>query len=73
MKNNVMNLCNNYNPRIDSGLIILADISGFTDYINATDVEHSQKNVAKLSEVIIDANELDLSVSEIKGDAIFFF
>jgi Protein of unknown function (DUF2652) len=73
LMNDVNNLCNNYNPRIDSGLIFIADISGFTNYINATEIEHSQTNIAKLLEAIIDENELDLSVSEIEGDAIFFF
>lgn len=71
--NEIQNLCNNYDPIIDNGLIILADISGFTNYINASEIEHSQKNIARLLESIIDSNELHLSVSEIEGDAIFFF
>lgn len=66
------NLCNTYNPKVDNGLIIIADISGFTNYIQATDIEHSQINVAKLLEAIIDENELGLSVAEIEGDAVFF-
>lgn len=69
----IQNLCNNYNPVIDNGLIIIADISGFTNYINASEIEHSQINIARLLEAIIDSNELGLSVSEIEGDAIFFF
>jgi hypothetical protein len=69
----IQNLCDNYNPKTDKGLIIIADISGFTNYINVTEIEHSQKNIAKLLESIIDANELELSVSEIEGDAVFFF
>lgn len=69
----IQNLCNNYNPVIDNGLIIIADISGFTNYINASEIEHSQKNIARLLEATIDSNELGLSVSEIEGDAIFFF
>lgn len=72
MMSEIQNLCNNYNPVVDNGLIILADISGFTGYINATEIEHGQKNVARLLEAIIDSNELHLSVSEIEGDAVFF-
>ena len=70
---NIHNLCNNFNPSMDNGLIIFADISGFTNYINISEIEHSQKNIARLLEALIDANELDLNVSEIEGDAIFFF
>lgn len=73
MVDEIQNLCNNYNPVVDNGLIILADISGFTGYINASEIEHSQKNVARLLEAMIDSNELGLSVSEIEGDAILFF
>jgi len=73
MKSEFQNLCNKYDPLVDNGLIIIADISGFTNYINMTEIEHSQKNIAKLLESIIDSDELGLSVSEIEGDAIFFF
>jgi uncharacterized protein DUF2652 len=67
------NLCNHYNPVIDTGLILIADISGFTHYFESANIEHSQKNITSLLEAIIDANELGLTISEIEGDAIFFF
>ena len=73
MKEDLYNLCNHYNPLVDDGLIIIADISGFTRYLNVSEIEHGQRNIAQLLEAILDANQMDLAVSEIEGDAIFFF
>lgn len=73
MMTEFQDLYNKYHPLVDNGLMIIADISGFTNYINVTEIEHSQKIIAKLLESLIDANELGLFISEIEGDAVFFF
>ena len=54
-------------------LLLIPDISGFTQYMNASSIAHSQVNIARLLESIIDSNILNLSVSEIEGDAILFY
>lgn len=54
-------------------LLFLPDISGFTKFVNTTEVEHSRHIIAELLELIIDADELGLTVAEIEGDAVFFF
>ena len=54
-------------------LLFLPDISGFTKFVNDTEIEHSQHILRDLLEVILDVNQLNLTVSEIEGDAVFFY
>jgi len=55
------------------GLIFIPDISGFTRFVNEVEIDHSQHIIQELLEVIINANQLGLEVSEIEGDAILFY
>jgi hypothetical protein len=54
-------------------LFFIPDISGFTKFITETEVSHSKHIISELLELIIDSNQLGLQVSEIEGDAIFFY
>ncbi len=54
-------------------LLFLPDISGFTKFVQTTEVEHSQHVIAELLEVLIAANTQDLQLAEIEGDALFFY
>lgn len=54
-------------------LIMIPDISGFTKFVAEVDIEHSQHIIAELLETIIDANQLDMEVSEVEGDAVLFY
>ena len=54
-------------------LLFIPDISGFTQFVKTTEIEHSQHVIAELLEVLIDANTLDLELAEIEGDALFFY
>ncbi len=53
-------------------LLFIPDISGFTEFVNNTAVEHSHHIIAELLEKLIDANELGLELVEVEGDALFF-
>lgn len=53
--------------------ILIADISGYTDFVSKTALEHSSHIVNELLELIVDSNRLDLTVSEIEGDAVLFY
>lgn len=53
--------------------LFIPDISGFTKFIQTTEVEHSQHVIAELLEVLIAANTQDLKLAEIEGDALFFY
>src|SRR5258705_11421522 len=61
-------------PTMDNkGLIFIPDISGFTRFINETEIEHSRHIIQELLEIIINANQTGLEISEIEGDAILFY
>ena len=56
-----------------NSLLLIPDISGFTQFVNETEVEHSQHIIAELLELIIDTDTLGMTVAEIEGDAILFY
>jgi hypothetical protein len=58
---------------IHNALLFIPDISGFTQFINDTQVQHNHRIVAELLEVLIESNRLNLTVNEIEGDAILFY
>ncbi len=57
----------------NKGLLFIPDISGFTQFVNSTEIEHSRLIVQELLEILINSNQLGLEVSEIEGDAILFY
>ena len=57
----------------NKGLLFIPDISGFTRFVNESDIEHSRLIIQELLELLINANEIGLEVSEIEGDAILFY
>jgi len=54
-------------------LLFMPDISGFTQFINETEILHSQQIIQELLETLIECNQIGLKVGEIEGDAIFFY
>ena len=54
-------------------LLFLPDISGFTEFVQNTEVEHSQHVIAELLEVLIEANIEQLVLAEVEGDALFYY
>ncbi|MEO6132520.1 MAG: DUF2652 domain-containing protein [Saprospiraceae bacterium] len=56
-----------------SALLFIPDITGFTGFISDRDFQHGQHIMAELLEVLIEANQLNLKVNEVEGDAVFFY
>lgn len=54
-------------------LLFLPDISGFTEFVQNTEIEHSLHIISELLEVLIDANTEQLQLAEVEGDALFFY
>lgn len=54
-------------------LIFIPDISGFTNFVNQTEIDHSSHIISELIELIINQNKLGLHVSEIEGDSVLFY
>ena len=57
----------------NKGLLFIPDISGFTRFINEIEIEHSRHIIQQLLEVLINANNIGLEISEIEGDAILVY
>jgi hypothetical protein len=57
----------------NKGLLFIPDISGFTRFVNETEIDHSRLIIQELLEILINANQIGLEVSEIEGDAILFY
>ncbi len=58
---------------MSKSLLFIPDISGYTQFIQTTEVEHSQHVIAELLEVLIAANTEELKLAEVEGDALFFY
>jgi class 3 adenylate cyclase len=54
-----------------SGFLVLADISGFTEFVTATELEHGSEIIAALLEEVIGRISPPLEVQEVEGDAVF--
>ena len=54
-------------------LLFIPDITGFTEFVNNTEIEHGQHIISELLERIIDCNKLNMEISEVEGDAVFFY
>ncbi|XLS30582.1 DUF2652 domain-containing protein [Flavobacteriaceae bacterium M23B6Z8] len=54
-------------------LLCIPDISGFTRFMSEVDFDLGAKVIPALLNDIIYANQIDLKVSEIEGDAVLFF
>ncbi len=58
---------------VKPAFIFIPDISGYTQFINSTQIKYSSKLIHELLEIIIDSNILNLKIAEIQGDAILFY
>src|ERR1051325_5121977 len=61
------------NSGVQPALLFMPDISGFTQFVNSTEITHAQAIIQELLELLIESNEIGLEVGEIEGDAIFFY
>lgn len=57
----------------NKGLLFIPDISGFTRFVNESEIEHTRLIIQELLESLINSNEIGLEISEIEGDAILFY
>ena len=58
-------------PTAQEGCLLLADITGYTAYLQGTELEHAQDVLADLLETIMAGIEPPFEVSKLEGDAVF--
>jgi len=59
--------------KIQSGIILIPDFSGFTEFVFNTKLFTGEFIVKQLLSVLIDVNDQYFDISEIEGDAILFY
>src|SRR3989475_1562499 len=57
--------------RPESGFLVLADISGFTAFVTATELEHGAEVTGVLLAGVMEALSPPLEIQELEGDAVF--
>jgi hypothetical protein len=57
----------------EQAIILIPDISGFTDFTGATEIDHAAHIITELLELIVASNEMDFTLAEIEGDAVLFY
>ena len=55
----------------DHGVLVLADISGFTAFVSGTELEHGPPIIAELLEAVMRRLSPPLEIQEVEGDAVF--
>jgi len=55
----------------EQGVLVLADISGFTAFVTATELEHGPPIIAALLEEVIAELSPPLEIQQVEGDAVF--
>ena len=57
--------------RPESGFLVLADISGFTAFVTATELEHGAEVTGALLAGVMEALSPPMGIQELEGDAVF--
>jgi hypothetical protein len=76
MKRNIQHTISSnstFGKQVNQGLILIPDISGYSEFVEKTDIEVGRSIVYELLSEIIQANTLGLEVSEVEGDAVLFY
>lgn len=55
------------------GFIVIADITGYTTYLNDSELEHAQGTLTDLLELLIDHTKSPLIISRLEGDAVISY
>ncbi len=58
--------------KAQEGLLVLADISGYTAFVTQTEMDHSWEILHELLDVMVRSARGKLDVSQVEGDAILF-
>jgi len=57
----------------DYATILIPDISGYTEFMSKTELDHSSHIINELLELLVESNKADLTLSEIEGDALLYY
>jgi len=53
----------------EQAIVFIPDISGFTDFTSATEIDHAAHIITELLELLVESNQSGFTLAEIEGDA----
>ncbi len=56
-----------------AGLLLIADISGYTVFLRESELEHAQGTLTALLELLVGGTRPPLTISRLEGDAVFSY
>jgi hypothetical protein len=59
--------------KMQTGFLVLADISGYTSFVAKTEIEHADVVLSNLLEAIVEKLGGTLTISKLEGDAVFAY
>lgn len=59
--------------RAEGGCLVIADLSGYTDYLQSTELEHAEDVLADLTDTVVEHLRAIFTVSKLEGDAVFAY
>ena len=57
----------------EQGYLAIADITGYTAYLNESELEHAQDSLSTILNLLIDQTKPPLTISRLEGDAVISF
>ncbi len=58
---------------IQKGFLIISDITGYSAYLNESELEHARDSLTDLLNILIDHTKSPLIISKLEGDAVFSY
>ena len=55
------------------GFLLIADITGYTRYLNESELEHAQDTLTALLELLVENTRSPLVISRLEGDAVISY
>jgi len=55
------------------GFLIISDITGYSKYVNESELEHARDSLTALLNILLDHTKSPLVVSKLEGDAVFSY
>jgi hypothetical protein len=55
------------------GILIISDITGYSKYVNESELEHARDSLTALMNILLDHTKSPLVLSKLEGDAVFSY
>src|SRR3989304_811830 len=55
------------------GFLIISDITGYSKYVNESELEHARDSLTELLNILIRHTQSPLVISKLEGDAVFSY